>query len=311
MEIDNRNVDREEERTTERKKDESRQSLERKMKYEPMKTFEAKLSEKSAHEMSSKDSLLRDAHNLKKSKDEKESIFNKIMGVVKDGDGEGEKDKAKVASVHEQVEHEFEDSKTNELVESEFEIKEDDDKTENTEKADKKDGEISDEGHKRVAEKNEGDGAGGFGGGSQGQSGGGDSGQGGFHSGTGNQSQDDAVNFSDPAIVAGKVSGIRKQSGTGMGFQGNARNFSQKNLDEIVSSVQLGLNSSGEEEFTVELNDEYFNGLTVMATRTAEGVVLKFKCPNVEVRSTFLRFRPKVYAQFKAKSISVKRIEVV
>ncbi len=75
MEIDNRHIDREEERQTERKKNENRQDLERKMKYEPMKTFEAKLSEKTAHETLAKDSALRDAHNQKKSKEEKNKDY--------------------------------------------------------------------------------------------------------------------------------------------------------------------------------------------------------------------------------------------
>lgn len=309
MEIDNRHIDREEERQTERKKNESRQDLERKMKYEPMKTFEAKLSEKTAHETLAKDSALRDAHNLKKSKEEKDSFLNKILGVTKDGDVE--KEKSRVSGVHEQLEQEFEEAEQTELRESEFEVAEDDDEAlERSESQESKDTEYSTDGHKRVAEKQQGESSGGFGGSAGGEDGGA-SGQNQSHSekdeaGFGSSKHETSLGVSQ----AHKVSAVAK-SAFGMGFDNQARRFSHQNLDEMVAAVQLGINEQGEHEFSIELSDDYFCGLKVIATRTEDGVVLKFKCPNAQVRSTFLKFRPTVYAHFKLKKIQIKRIEVV
>ena len=95
------------------------------------------------------------------------------------------------------------------------------------------------------------------------------------------------------------------------GFQQNAKPFSPKDLDEIVSAVQIGFNEQGEQEFSIQLSDKYYEGLKVTATRTPEGVIVKFECPNVSVRSTFLKCRPQLYLQFKAKKIAVLRIDVV
>ena len=95
------------------------------------------------------------------------------------------------------------------------------------------------------------------------------------------------------------------------GFQKDARNFTREDIDEIVSSVQLGFNEHGEEEFSVQLTDRYYDGLKVAATRTKEGVVIKFICPNASVRSTFIKCRPQLYLQFKGKGIGVVRIDII
>lgn len=306
MAIDNRDIDREEERQVERKKDENRRKLEQKMKYEPMKTFEAKLSEKSAGEQASKESALRDAHHQKKSKEEKDGLLNKIIGTVKDKGME--QDKSKVAAVHKQEEHEAEDKKSEKLLDAEFEVDEED-KTESQQKTDQKKGEVSEDGYRRVSEKDQqGEGgSGGFGSGEEGFS----DGEQGFGSGSNPQDKDQLSKgkFSE---IHGKVGGIKKGKFGQGGFNRGAKNFSKQNLDEIVSSVELGLNELGQEEFAVELTDEYFDGLRVSAVREEGGeVVLKFECPNIQVRSTFLKQRPQVHARLKAQGIQVKRVEVL
>lgn len=320
IEIDNNDndVSREEERDIERKRDQNRRDVERKLRHEPMKTFEAKLSEKASKEMAQRDSL-EHGHlkNLKQEREEKQSLLAKILGVAKNK--ESEKEKGVVEQVHRQSEHEFEDREGKRQVvhdaNDSFETK--DDHAE-TKKTGEKTGEYAEDGHKRVAEKQDGKDSGASGGGSSGQGGDAmDSGVGGgaagFSQGSGTGKNQDQAYEKLAAKTRHGVAAIRDTagSGTGGGAWKNARPFESKNLDDVVAQVQLGLNQKGEEEFTVTLEDRFFDGLKVQATRTDKGVVLKFICPNAQTRGTFVRYRPQVYAHFKAKNIAIFRIDVV
>lgn len=286
MEIRDRDIDRREERRQEEKKSETRRDVERRMQYEPMKTFEAKLAEKAAHELITKQSHLREAHDQKKSKEEKQSLVDKILGVATQK--QGEEQKSRLEALKKQVAEQGK-RRDDRPDDSEFKLKKED-STATAKKANKGEGEFSAEGYRRVAEKS--DDEGGLGG--QNLSGG----------------QQDADR--GEARNSRRVGPMRPARHFDPGsFNPNPRSFTRKNLDEIVRAVRIGMNEHGEEEFTVELTDEYFNGLKVKATRTGEGVVVKFLCPNVSVRSTFLRFRLRVFAHLKKNNIDVRRVEVV
>ncbi|EKD50588.1 MAG: hypothetical protein ACD_62C00494G0003 [uncultured bacterium] len=309
VDIDNR-VDRHEERRTEEKRTEERRQIEKKLQQEPMRTFEAKLSEKTAQELQGKESVAKHMHDLKKSKEDKQSLLDRILGVIKDKSQENEK--SRVNAAHRQGKDEQRKETKKRIVEEDFKAKQtrEDDKG-SSQKTQKKEGEVSQEGHKRVAEKEEGDGGGGFG-----QGGGRDSqsGERSFDQGAQSKFGEDhkQAEQTKQDAVKGFVGQVREQSRfSSGGFQRGARNFTQQNLDEIVSAVQLGVNEKGEEEFSVELTDDYFEGLKIMATRTEQGVVVKFICPNVSVRSTFLKCRPQVYQQLRSKQIEVFRVDVV
>lgn len=320
IEINNNDNDagREEERDIERKRDQNRRDVERKLRHEPMKTFEAKLSEKASKEMALRDSL-EHGHlkNLKKEREEKQSLLEKIIGVAKNK--ESEKEKGVVEQVHRQSEHEFEDREgKRQTVHDEtdfFETKKDD-HTE-TKKTGEKTGEYAEEGHKRVAEKQDGKDSGTSGGGSDSGGGAMDSGVGGgaagFAQDSGTGKNKDQAYEKLAAQTRQGVAAVRNVAGSDMGGGAwkNAKPFEPKNLDDIVAQVQLGLNQKGEEEFTVTLTDHFFDGLKVQATRTDKGVVVKFICPNAQTRSTFVKYRPQVYAHFKTKNISIFRIDVV
>lgn len=322
MVIDNtREADKREERQLEEKKAENRRDVEKRMQQQPMKTFEAKLAEKTAHEMTSKESAFRQAHDQKTNKKEQQSLLDKIIGTVKSK--ETEKEKTKTPVIPHEVEEEGKEEKEQRLAErSRFgekkAVKEraSDKKaaTENVDVKDSKKGERSSEGHKRVTDKTEEQGEQSSGGSGGGQGSGSDSnGQSGFSfdQQSKNQGKENQFFQKKGKLFNKKIAEAKKAGGDQKGFQRDARGFSVKDLDEIVASVQLGINEQGEEEFSVELSDEYFDGLKVTATNTEEGVVLKFVCPNSQVLSTFLKYRPKVYARFKAKGISIVRIDVV
>lgn len=301
---DNRDIDRQEERSLDRKKTEAKHELERKQREEPMRTFEAKLAEKTAHEVNTKDSALYQAKQQGKSKEEKQSLLDKIISVSQDVTGE--EDHARLAQLNKRGEEENFDKKEHRADDHEFEDKKTEDH-EFTQAEQKKDSGQAADGHKRVTERYQDQGNSGGSGGGAGQN----SQQGG--SSFGGQSSDSGTDQGGKRTFLSansRVQGIAK-SGAGGGFNKGARNFSKQNLDEIVKTVQLGFNDKGEQEFSVELGDDYFNGLKVVATRSAEGVILKFVCPNVDVRSTFLKFRPNVYAHFKVNSVAVHRIDVV
>ncbi|MCP5463554.1 MAG: hypothetical protein H7A33_00855 [Deltaproteobacteria bacterium] len=314
------NNDNRSERDEERRVDERRQEAKRqnrlKAEREPMRTFEAKLSEKTADEVQkSQSQFAKQLKDSKKSKEEKQGLLDKIIGVAKDKNKE--LDQAHVDQVRHQEEHHQE--------EQEF-LKEDnqkyeerlDDKSESTSKAktsekgetSRKEGEISNEGYRRVAEKSEGDGGSSSGGfaGSDGSAGEGQSHLGKERDSSQNQQKGQSLNDFKKATVKA----IRERLGSGaQGFDRNARDFSEQDLSEIITSVEFGLNDSGQEEFVVQLSDEYFDGLKVATERTKDGVVLRFFCPNRAVKSTFLKQRPLVHMRLKKKGIKVLRIDVV
>lgn len=308
MEIYDKQSDRHEERRTDEKKTEARRNLEKKMQTEPMKTFEAKLAEKAAHEITSKESIQRQTMDQKQTKEEKQSLMDKILGVA--GEKAQEEKKARVGAVHREGERHFEEEKSKRHADADFDVhktKEEGDPG----RTQKKGGEHSAEGHKRVAEKEDDQSSGGSGG--SGREGFADAEQSGQQSSSSNSRQD-ARAFKQKIVQheRDRLSAILKSRGFGSGgFTSDARDFTSHDLDEIVSAVELGVNEHGEQEFSVQLTDDYFDGLKLQATRTDAGVVIKFVCSNVGVRSTFLKFRPKIYRHFKAKGISVQRIDVV
>lgn len=300
-------VEKDDERAAERKKDQQRHDLEKLQRQQPMRTFEAKLAEKAAHEINVKEGSFYSEHEKNKTKEEKQNLLDEIIGVAKDKDDE--QNHARVASVAKRAEQEYETKKEKRLDDHEFDAKKSEEKDAAT-NTQKKDGSTSSEGHKRVSERYD-DGSGGGAGGGAGQ--GGQQGNGGSDSsGSHSGSQQDKNLFSQASEKA-KMNRVGAVAGTfaQKGFDSRARQFKPENLDEIVSAVQLGMNEHGEEEFTVELGDDYFHGLKIKATRTDSGVVVKFVCPNPSVRGTFLKFRQQVYAHFKQKDISVQRVDVV
>lgn len=314
MEINNNDND--ESRRAEQKREAERHNTERKQKTEAVRTFEAKLSEKAAHEIASKDSQSHHSRNKQGDAKEKENLLEKIIGAVAKEQEEA-MDRSRIREKKQLAEHD-EDRHREEKHESKLENRRDEEHErvsdrKSGEAGDKKKSEISEEGYRRVAEKQD---AGGEGGGGA-QSGTGDRGQdsggggsfGSGHSGSGDNPRDGV--FAKDLVAKTTVRSLTKANGTHKGFQQNSRSFTERNMDDIVSRVEVGLNAEGEEFFAVELSDPYFDGLKVEARRTDVGVVVRFHCPNISVRSTFIKYRPALYAHFKAKNVSVSRIDIV
>jgi len=302
-EIRNRDNDKREERLIQEKKAQNRRDLEKKMQYEPMKTFEAKLAEKTAHEITTKESQIHKQQELK-SKEEKQSLVDKLIGEA--SKQTSEEQHQKVAAIRKEAEEESKKSDKSK-TDTEYEAKKGE-KSESSKTTENKKGEVSSEGYMRVAEKEDDQGGAG-GGGMESDNSGQDSGE--YESGQRLDKKDKfASDLQKSNKAVNRATGTSRSFGTGT-FDAEARDFDQQNLDEIVSSVQLGINEEGDEEFSVQLSDEYFDGVTVQATRTDEGVILKFICPNITVRSTFIKFRVKVYAHFKRKDIDIHRIDVI
>ena len=301
---DSSKINRQEAKRQEEKRLENKQQLEQRMKKEGMKTFEAKLSEKTAHEETSRQSTMSQLKNSSQADDEKNKILDKILGVVQDK--ATEQDKARVKGVVKQDEETEARREEKKDVDSEFETKEDE-KTEESrgqQKTESKDEKSPHGGHKRVTEKQEGEG--GSGGGGEFSQDQGDPKQ--FQS----QAQEKKGQSKDvkdkfvQALSKGKSSG-----GFSSGFDQSAKKFSKTDLEELVQSVQLTLNEDGQEQLELQLSDDYFDGVKLISKRTPDGVVLRFECPNVTVKSTFLKFRLDLASHFQKKGISVHRIEVV
>lgn len=316
---DNNDIDREESRRASRRAENDRKNNQKKQQQKPMQTFEAKLSEKVTHDQAAKESQSQFNKHLKEKQDEKTSLLDKILTKAtseQDLDGEriqqvrNDYDKKHEEGVEEFLE---ETSNKDDVDESEGEDKSVDSKSE-------KKGEIAEDGHKRVAEKLGHGGSGGQGGDSSG-SGGNESGANTNMGGGGFQQQygqDSKTNQSEYKNVAEYIRESKTltpissgDSTLEQGYEQNSKKFSDENLDEIVTAVHVGITEHGEEAFSVQLSDEYFEGLKIQSVRTEDGVVLKFICPNLQVRSTFLKYRPKVYQHFKSKNISVFRIDIV
>lgn len=314
--MDINNNDNDEYRRTELKREAERHNAERKQKTEAVRTFEAKLSEKAAHEIASKDSQARNSRDQQGNTKEKDNLLEKIIGTVAK-EHEEALDRSRVHEKKHLAEHD-EERHREEKYESKLERRQDEDHERVSERktgeaGDKKKSEISEEGYRRVAEKQDADGESGGGGAGSGMGGGGQDASGGGSFGSGGSDAGDNPRdgiFAKDLVAKTAVRPLNKSKGAHKGYQQNSRSFSRENLDEIVSKVELGVTSGGEEFFAVELGDPYFAGLKVEARRTDVGVVVKFHCPSVAVRSTFIKYRPALYAHFKAKNISVARIDI-
>lgn len=308
IEIDNSDRASEERRLQEKKVEEKKQ-LEKKMQREPMKTFEAKLSEKTASEITSKDSqIYKMKQEAKEKSEENQKVLEKVLGEA--SEKTDSRNQERLAALRQQTEQEYEqrDERTKERrLENKREHTHEE---KNRLDAHKKDSqEVSPEGHRRVSERYQG-------GGEQGgrnMSGGG--GKGGDEFGQG--SKDNSKALLDSKVAKGQQKTVnfnavaaKVKTRLMAGYEKNARTFTEENLDEIVQQIDFAINGFGEEEFTVTLSDDYFEGLQIKATRTDEGVVVTLDCPNVSVRSTFLKYRHRLYNHLKAKDVAVFRIDV-
>jgi hypothetical protein len=323
----NDNSNRDDQRV-EQDKQKARKDLERRQQQRPMETFEAKLSEKAAHDVASKQSDATRFRLQKEIKKEKQSIIEKLIKGAKPSTA----DEKRAPEEGRQARHAksarrtpFEEETVRkdplqpaETVDGREEAAFVEDEAAPSETQEEgKEGEVAEDGHKRVAEKGREDSGSGTGGGGGGQESGqmmqdqgGGQGFGSGREGTGGERKQGFTLDRDGAV--GGVRGAAGSRGHGAGgFQNSQRAFTPKNIDDIVANVQVGVNEKGEEVFAVTLEDLYFDGLKLQATRTPQGVVLKFVCPNISVRNTFIRERPLIYERLKAKNISVFRIDIV
>lgn len=310
MEIDHTN--REEEQRAEQRRTNAQEDTKRQHKTDLTKTFEAKLSEKSALQEGQKTSQAKANQDLRQAREDQKRIFEKVM--KSDAKGKASNDhETKVRQMRAESEEEFKENGKNifdhEVNEQSDNKQADRAHEKKTMQTPEKKGGVSEEGHRRVAEKQDSEGGSSGGGGAGGNSGfGSESFE--SKSGTGAFDQDQSQNvkdhFANEFFSSVPTGGFLHQ-----GFQKNAKSFTAQDLDEIISAVAVGLTSSGEDFFSVELSDHYFEGLKLEALKTNEGIVLKFHCPNLSVRSTFLRDRPQLYVHLKEKNISVFRIDVI
>lgn len=169
----------------------------------------------------------------------------------------------------------------------------------------------ADEGHKRVegsqssTDQNSGGSSGGGGG-----SGGGEF-SGGHGEGSSGEKGSSGFKGSHSQGSPGTVKAIAGSAfSDSFGSSSQSKNFSQKNIDEIVAAVKLYRNESGDQELDIRMSDDYFMGLRLKASQTANGVVLTFICPTRMVRNAFIIQRPKIYEALKQKNIRVHRIEI-
>lgn len=317
MEINDNGND--EERRIQHSREQNRVAEQRKRAAEPMRTFEAKLSEKASHETALKDAAARESRQQKSDADEHESLIERILGATSKGkEEETATDHARVQKTiyedgREESRHETDYRRR--LTEDKKDVAEGDEKKPASSAGDKK-SEVAEDGHRRVVEKQDDGETGSFGGGAgggggEGQSEGGSSSHSQGGSGFGSDSRRDGGMFAKDLVKRMALTPIKKGSDAGRGFQQNPRTFAAKDLDEIVSKVEVGVHGGEGDFFSVELTDAYFSGLQVRAVRESDGVVLRFSCPNVAVRSTFLKYRTALVARFKEKGIAVSRIDVV
>lgn len=313
----------------------ARKEQQRKQTQKPAETFEAKLSEKNAHDHAMLESDARRQLLLKETKKEKTSLIDKLIKETKPKSVDERRQSEAALLKSKALKKNFEDEKKTELQEHEELPQTDDaeettvversedqagvDESDDSSSADKtkesgKEGDVAEDGHKRVAEKREGNTSGGGSGGGGQSMDGNSGGAGEFGSGSsqGDGKKDGKAGFQNDidrrsTSLAGSLSGRF----SGGGFQQNSRAFNKENLDALVAKVQIGINAQNEEVFAVDLHDSYFDGLKLSAVKTAQGVVLRFECPNLAVRSTFIRERTKIYERLKAKNISVFRIDVI
>lgn len=310
IEIDStRDRERDDERKVQEKKQQQKLDLEKKMQEEPMKTFQAKLTEKTAHELTSKETqVYKQAQEEKQTTEEKKSLLNQVISSTTEK--ASEQDKMRIAALKQQGEREYQEKddkiKDKRLDEKRADSKDGKESKQVHDSGKKGGGEVSEEGYKRVAEREQGEGGGGFG---QGFGGGEDSDNNSFGPDSKKQLVKGQVanNADSKGVFHAALRLHTKMQG---GFDKNARDFSDRDLDEIVSQVQYGLNEYGEEEFSVTLTDDYYAGLKILSQRTENGVVLQIQCPNVAIRSTFLKYRHRVYHHLMARGIEVHRVEV-
>lgn len=307
----------EEEKDAERRKDKARHDLERRQATRAMETFEGKFGEKTAL----KKITTENAQKIKlqeENKKEKVSLIEKLIQTKQSPEvSEQKNDQAtlfqnRAKKIHDEEQFRQENAVDLSRQESEIENNETLDNSveeKHNEKTEKKNSDVAEDGHRRVVNHQH---QSGYGGGSGGNSSGNDSHSGGqsFHSQdqqNQQQSQSAVISFTSKNLQEAPSS----QRSFQQSFDQNARQFTKENLDELVSHVQLGLNSELQDFFEVQLNDQYFNGLKIQTTRTDNGVVLQFICPNVSVKSTFLKNRPAVYERLMQKGIKVFRIDIV
>lgn len=322
----NDNSNRDDQRV-EQDKQKARKDLERRQQHRPMETFEAKLSEKSAHEVIRPQTDVARFRLHKELKKEKASVIEKLIKGAKPSttDEKRAPDEAqrrfsgktpRRVPFDEDVVKQDPQAPSEEVVDGrEPEVLVEDESTPSETQEESKEGEVASDGHKRVAEKGREDSGSGMGGGGGQESGQGDQGTSGQSFGSGHQGMGGDKKKEFTVDRDGVVGGVRQAAGAkgqgAGGFQNQQRPFTSKNLDDIVAGVQIGLNEKGEQVFAVSLEDSYFDGLNLQAVRTPQGVVLKFVCPNFTVRNTFIRERPLIYERLKAKNISVFRIDIV
>lgn len=312
MEIDNND----EERRVEQRRAQEKLAVEQRQKKEVQRSFEAKLSEKTAQEKESLESQIRTANELQEEIKERQSLLDKILGVA----GKEQADQAGNSKIQHKKYLEEQEGKEQKFDLEQKEHAKVEMKERKSEKAnvenEKKKGEEVGEGHRRIEERAHSDqggrGEGNFSG-SQNQGGGSHGRDSGSDSGSESRSRGQELQKMTVKDLENRyrLHPIKKGVPLSAQFLPNPRAFKSENLNEMVSRIQTGLTRSGEDFFAVELSDDYFDGLKVQATRTADGVVLKFMCPNASVRSTFVKHRLAVYAALQAKNVSVFRIDVI
>ena len=248
MEIDNQN--REEEQRIEQQRTSAQENAKRQHKTDLTKTFEAKLSEKSALQEGQKTSQAKANQELKQAKEDQKRIFEKVMGS--DAKNQISKDhETKVQQMRIKSEEEFKENEKN-IFDHEVNEQWDNKQADKTHaqkamQTSEKKGEVSEEGHRRVAEKQDSE--------NEGSGGGSDTGGNQDFGSESSDSQSDTGTFgqNQSQNVKGNINEFFSSVPTGnfsqQGFQRNAKPFTEQDLDEIVPAGCVPSTTRGVVEF--------------------------------------------------------------
>ena len=304
MGIDNDNSDYESKRIEQRRIAE-KQNAKALQEKDPMRSFEAKLSKESVREEATRDSLRKSQQELKKTVEENAAVLKKILG---DKAGESAADLTTKAKYHEQAflqqkglkgkvleQKNVEKEDEEEEYDAKLDTAENQSEAQDVDHSEQKIIGILDEGSSSEDQS--------FSGG-----GGGASSQ---DSNSGSESDAELQNLLDGQVVPGRIATQAGGADFSQSFGSNdSSQMSPEDLDHIVASVQHLLTQNGDEVFTVQLKNEFFEGLQIETRRTPEGIVLTLICPNVLVRTEMLRHKNAILKRFAEKQIQVQEVEL-
>lgn len=301
MGIDNDNSDYEAKRAEQRRQIAKQQAKEMHEK-NPMRSFEAKLAKDVSREDAKREALSRTQHEVKKDLEEKGNVLKRILG---DKASDSLADLTSKAKQHEDAFYQ-QKSLQKKVAGDKLEKKdnEDDQDEFNAERAEhtpetqdaKQDERIIGILDEHASQE-------------------GQSFAGGGGSFSDDAQQQDSAAFSGTEDESALMPQSKNQAvfGGGAGlsqeFGSSASGFSEDDFDQLIAQVQHSFLGNGDELFSVQLKNDFFDGLKIEAQRLPTGVVLTLVCPNVLVRTQLAKTKDEILKRFAAKNIQVHEVK--